>query len=144
MILPDIIPATRLMLAWGDLMTIRESTAALRTSIRLKLCLVYLMNVADWICTVVLTRTGDYTEANPLMATVIGELSWSFVLKCAVPLAAVWLIDRLCAALVSPALRSADRWVSFAVVFYTAILTDHTVNLLIWYCAHSQNITGLS
>ena len=129
------------MLAWGDFMTIRESIAELHTAIRLKLCLIYLMNVGDWICTVVLTRTGAYTEANPLMAPVIGELSWSFLLKCAVPLAAVWLIDRLCAALDGSALRSADRWISFAVVFYTAILIDHTVNLLMWQRAHSRNFT---
>ena len=112
----------------------------LRSSIRLKLCLVYLMNVGDWICTVVLTRTGGYAEANPLMAPVIGELSWSFVLKCAVPLAAVWLIDRLCLTLDGGDLKAADRWISFAVVFYTAILLDHTVNFIIWYFANTQSI----
>ena len=117
-------------------MTTIETTSRLRSSVRLKLCLVYLMNVGDWICTVVLTRTGEYAEANPLMAPLTGELSWSFLLKCAVPLAAVWLIDRLCRTLEGGELKSADRWISFAVVFYTAILLDHTVNFLIWYFAN--------
>lgn len=122
-------------------MTITEPAQRTRSSIRVKLCLLYLMNVADWICTVVLTRAGGYAEANPLMAPVIGELSWSFVLKCVLPAAALYLIDRLCLTLPDGDLRAADRWVCFAAVFYTAILLDHTINFIIWHSGAQRLMT---
>ena len=113
-------------------MTVNENENPRFAALRLKLWLLALMNAGDWVCTVALTRSGACYEANPLMAPVIGDLKWGFMIKCVLPLAAVWLIGRICRTFDRGELRSADRWVSFAVVFYLAIHLDHLIQLILY------------
>ena len=96
-----------------------------------KLSLLYSLNIADWVCTVILLRSGRFYEANPLMNAVIGNLPLSFVVKCIVPVLLIWLIVRMLRRLDREGLKKVDRFIAFVLVLYTALCIDHIVNFLI-------------
>lgn len=92
----------------------------------------YALNIADWICTVALLRTGGFFEANPLMRTLIGEPLSGLVAKCLLPgalLISVYLITR---GLDGRALSRVDRFVCFVLALYSALCAIHILNIIIW------------
>ena len=107
--------------------------ARMRVSMARKLSLLYSLNIADWICTVILLRSGRFYEANPLMSAVIDNISLSFVIKCVVPIFMIRLIIRLTRQLDREGLKKVDRIVAFVLALYTALCVDHIVNFLILY-----------
>lgn len=56
-----------------------------RTKYDKKLALLYVLNVTDYIFTLILISSGLFIEANPVLSTNIGGV-WGFMLKCVVPL----------------------------------------------------------
>ena len=104
-----------------------------RTEISKKLYIIYIMNVADWVCTVVLLRSGGFFEANPLAAGFVGDLSLGFVMKCVVSAGIIWLLMRLVGLLSDDGLRTADRFISFGVGFYFLLCSVHIVNFVILF-----------
>ena len=98
-----------------------------------KLCLLHSMNAVDWICTVMLLRTGGFFEANPLSALFIGDVSAGFFIKCIVPTAVILLIAYAAKTLDADDLRTADRWISFGLAVYTAINVDHVLNFILLF-----------
>ena len=109
------------------------TAAALRTDIIKKLYIIYMMNVADWVCTVVLLRSGGFFEANPLAAGFVGDLSLGFAMKCILPAGIAWLLARLVGELPSDGLRSADRSVAFGLAVYFLLCVIHIVNFVILF-----------
>ena len=108
-------------------------TAMIRRGFFRKLCLLHCMNAADWICTVVLLRTGSFYEANPISALFIGDISAGFLIKCVLPAAVILLIMRAAAMLDADELRTADRWICFGLAFYSAINLDHVLNFILLF-----------
>jgi hypothetical protein len=53
--------------------------------IRIKLMIIYLLNLSDIIFTIVLLDTGYYMEANYLMRNVVEDVALSFAIKGIVP-----------------------------------------------------------
>ena len=102
-------------------------------SLRRKLYLLYMLNVSDWICTVVLLRTGRFAEINPLARGFIGSLSWGFTLKAAAPMAVISAVAKMIGSLDGSGIAAADRAVSFPLAVYTVILAAHAVNFLILF-----------
>jgi len=98
-----------------------------------KLWFLYSMNVIDWICTVVLLRNRGFIEANPIAAAFIGDMSAGFLIKCAIPLALIGIILKLCADSSVNLPRGVDRWLSFGIALYLFIITDHIVNFVILF-----------
>ena len=96
-----------------------------------KLALIYLLNIVDWFCTVVLLRTERFFEANPLMRRFIGSDLNGFLLKCVFPAAVITAIAFALRMLSARELNVADRFISFALVFYTAISLDHIANFFL-------------
>ena len=104
-----------------------------KTSVRRKLYLIYALNVADWLCTVILLRSGDFYEANPLMRSVIHSVPLGFAVKCILPAVIITVITRMLAELGCKETRLIDRVISFAVAFYTLLCADHIVNFMILF-----------
>lgn len=98
-----------------------------------KLSILYSLNVADWICTVVLLRSGSFYEANPLAGIFIGDISWGFLMKCVLPLAVILLTARILSLLDGGDMPVADSFISFGIVFYIAINLDHIMNFLLLF-----------
>ena len=98
---------------------------------RHKLSLIYLLNVTDWICTVILLRTGDFYEANPLMSPIIGSIAAGILVKCILPAALLFLIYRMCIALGAENFPLIDRFIAFVTVLYTALCAIHIADFLI-------------
>ena len=96
-----------------------------------KLLLIYALNVADWICTVILLHTERFCEANPLMRPFLTNIPSGFLLKCLFPAAAILAIRFTLRQLDPDELRIADRFIAFALVFYAAIGVDHIINCLL-------------
>ena len=106
-------------------------TAIKRDKLVYKLMLIYILNIADWACTVVLLDTDLFYEANPLMRSVIADLPQGILIKCLLPALAISLIIFALRFLGMDELRLTDRFVCFAVVFYTAVNLDHVINFLL-------------
>ena len=102
-------------------------------SLRRKLYLLYMMDAGDWICTVVLLRSGRFAEANPLARGFISSLPWGFVLKAAVPMAAILMVVKAVGMLDDAGIAAADRAVCFPLAVYLVILSAHAVNFLILF-----------
>ena len=98
-----------------------------------KLYLLYALNVADWLCTLILLRTGGFYEANPLMRPFADSLPQSFLLKCAAPAivmgAIIWCLRKLDVR----DLRRLDRWIAFTLTFYTALCIGHIINFILLF-----------
>ena len=97
-----------------------------------KLCLIYSLNVVDWICTITLLNTGDFYEANPLMNPIIGSLPLGFFVKCILPAILLLVIYRMCSELGQEEMTRVDWFISFVIVLYTALCVVHIVNFLIF------------
>ncbi|MBQ9247620.1 MAG: hypothetical protein IJ171_03430 [Ruminococcus sp.] len=84
--------------------------------------------MVDWICTVTLLRNDGFYEANPLMQSVVADITLGFLVKCILPACLMVPIWRLICLLEMPDLPIVDRFVSFVLVLYTAICAVHIVN----------------
>ena len=108
-----------------------QSTA--RWHLARKLALLYALNIADWLCTITLLRTGGFYEANPLMSPVIQSIPIGFLLKCILPAALLLLVWYLCSKLGGRELVMVDVFLSFVIVIYTAICTIHIIDFIMWH-----------
>ena len=102
-----------------------------------KLTLIYSLNVADWICTVVLLHTEIFYEANPLMRGIIDNLPLGFFAKCILPAVVITALFYAIRLLDMRERRIADSFISFALVFYLVIDLDHTVNFMLLFFQNS-------
>lgn len=96
-----------------------------------KLYFVYLLNVLDWICTVILLSSGAFYEANPIAGTFINNLSLGLLIKCIVPFVVIFIISRCMHILDMPQLKTADMVISFGLTVYIAITVDHIINFIL-------------
>ncbi len=99
--------------------------------LRKKLYYVYLLNVLDWVCTVVLLSSGRFFEANPLARTFISSISLGFFIKCIAPFLVVFLVNRWMHILSLKELRFADMMISFGLTVYLVVTLDHSINFII-------------
>ena len=95
--------------------------------------MIYSLNIADWICTLTLLRTGGFYEANPLMRPIMGDVSLGFLVKCLMPVPIIFLIRRLYSDFDRHDLMRVDRFVSFVLALYTALGAVHIVNFMLWH-----------
>lgn len=102
------------------------------TNIVRKLYLVYFLNVLDWVCTILLLKTGMFFEANPIANTFIDNILVGFALKCALPFVVVFLVNHFMVILDIPELRIADKMISFTLTVYLAVTLDHIINFVIY------------
>ncbi|MBQ4129085.1 MAG: hypothetical protein IJD68_04865 [Ruminococcus sp.] len=101
------------------------------SKLKRKLYLVYLLNVIDWVCTVLLLSTGLFYEANPIARTFIGSLSLGFLIKCILPFVIIFFAVRSMHILDFSQLKIADMLICFALTVYIAITLDHFINFII-------------
>lgn len=109
------------------------TASILQNSLKKKLILLYVMNIADWLCTVVLLRTGGFYEANPLMRPFVAEPIGGFLLKGAVPALIILLIIRVSALLDKAGLKKLDTWIAFVLTLYTALCIGHVINFILLF-----------
>ena len=91
----------------------------------------YALNIADWICTVALLRSGGFYEANPLMRSVIGEPLSGLIVKCLLPAVLLTFVYCLRRSLTAREAQLIDRSVSFVTTLYCALCVIHIVNCII-------------
>ncbi len=106
-------------------------TKTVCANLQRKLCVVYFLNVVDWICTLRLVSTGLFYEANPLAAKFIDSIGIGFLVKCAVPLLLVVIVCKGMHILDLKALRFADMLISFGLTIYLLITLDHFINFIL-------------
>lgn len=100
-------------------------------NLRRKFYLIYLLNVVDWVCTVLLLSTGSFTEANPIARTFIYNLYLGFFVKCLLPLIFIIPVCKFLYILDPPYLKVADMVISFGFTVYLAIIIDHIINFIL-------------
>lgn len=96
-----------------------------------KLYCVYLLNVIDWVCTVLLLKTGMFYEANPVARTFIGSILLGLLFKCLMPLLIVFAVSRFMHILGFKELKFVDTLICFALTVYLAVTVDHIINFVI-------------
>ena len=104
-----------------------------KMSVRRKLYLIYGLNIADWLCTIVLLRSGDFIEVNPIMNAVIHSIPLGLAVKCILPAIIITVIIGMLSQLGYKDTGTVDRVVSFAAAFYTLLCVDHIVNFMILF-----------
>ncbi|MBE6825173.1 MAG: hypothetical protein E7513_07525 [Ruminococcaceae bacterium] len=96
-----------------------------------KLYFVYILNVLDWVCTILLISSGLFYEANPIANTFISSIGLGLLIKCIVPFALVFTVCRFMHILDFSQLKVADMVISFGLTFYLFITLDHIINFII-------------
>ena len=96
-----------------------------------KLCLIYALNIADWICTVTLLRIGGFYEANPLMRPLIGEPLSGLIVKGLLPAVLLVLVSRLSRRLETWESLLLNRFISFVLALYSVLCTVHIMNFIV-------------
>ena len=98
-----------------------------------KLYLIFLLNIADWICTVTLLGSGGFYEANPLMRPVIGNIAFGILFKGILPAGLVIMISRVLRRMDVGGLRRSDCFISFALTYYLGLCVIHIANFLLLF-----------
>ena len=101
--------------------------------VRQKLYILYILNVADWICTVLLLRAGGFIEANPLTRVFIDSIPMGLLIKVALPAAAVAVILRLIKELDKWGITAVNRFTTLVLAFYIALCVNHIVNFMLLF-----------
>ena len=97
-----------------------------------KLYFVYFLNVLDWVCTVLLLKTGMFFEANPIARTFISSILLGFFFKAVLPFIVVFAVSRFMHILSLSELRIVDMMISFTLTIYLAVMLDHIINFVIF------------
>ena len=100
-----------------------------------KLFVLYLLNLADWLCTEALLATGKFFEANPIMRPVLSGFLPTLLLKGLLPLG----LSLLCALLHRLSRVDDSRFSSAllntGIVVYSLVNLWHIVNFLLLFFA---------
>ena len=114
------------MLYSGDVM---EHGA--RHAVRRNLFVLYILNIADWLCTMALLSSGGFYEANPLMRSVVGSIPMGFAVKVLIPAAAVAAVLRLTGRMDERGTVMVERFTAFVLAFYIALCVNHLINFVL-------------
>ena len=106
---------------------------ALNNTVRRRLYLLYFLNIADWVCTVILLSTGGFYEVNPIMRPFVGSIPLGFLIKAVIPAAIVALILRLAPRLDCASVIRVIRFTNAILIFYAALCVNHIVNFILLF-----------
>ena len=95
--------------------------------------MLYALNIADWVCTVALLRTGSFYEANPLMRPLIAQPLSGLLVKCLLPAILVLSVSRMMRGLGEREQGLVDRFICFALALYCALCMIHILSFAVWY-----------
>jgi hypothetical protein len=96
--------------------------------IRKKLCLLYLLNVADIIFTVLLLRTGYFSEINIFMVRVIENPFACILVKVILPIILIYYIYMQMANATQAQLKASNIAINISLSLYALVNVTH----LIW------------
>ena len=100
-------------------------------AVRRKLYLLYAMNVADWICTVVLLRSGGFFEVNPFTRAFIDSIPLGLLVKVLLPVVIIAVIIRLMNGLDGKWRALVGGFTSVVIAFYFALCLNHIINFIL-------------
>ncbi len=93
-----------------------------------KLAILYLLNVVDWVCTLVLLATGYFMEVNPFMQPIMENLALGIFVKCLLPLLLIVYINIRLTYANEKQLKTGNHILSVALIIYTLIIILHVAN----------------
>ena len=96
-------------------------------SIKNKFILLYILNVTDFIFTILLLSTGFYMEANTLMARVLESPAASFALKLVLPAVLFMFVHYRMRKATSQQLKQSNFLINGATLLYVLINISHLV-----------------
>lgn len=108
-------------------------TAIRKNGISKRLMFLYLLNVSDWFCTVVLLKSGYFAEANPFMANIIGNTALGFAVKCLLPLLVILFVCTRAVQATEKQYRISKYILNFAIGVYTLINLSHVLNYVLLF-----------
>jgi len=98
-------------------------------NIKIKLLILYLLNVTDIIFTLLLLSTGLYREANIFMVKVVESIHASFILKIALPAALLMFIYVRMQTATDQQLKKSNLFINGVITIYTLVNISH----IIWF-----------
>lgn len=90
-----------------------------------RLFLLLILNFSDWICTLALLSTGCFSEANPLMQSVVESVPLGFAVKVVLPFSLTLLALHKIRDASSKQVIIANRIILFGVTVYFLINLYH-------------------
>lgn len=106
---------------------------ALNDVVRRRLRLLYILNIIDWICTVILLSSGGFYEANPLMRPIVTSVPIGFLIKGVLPAAIVAAIPRLTIKLDRAGITKIIRFTNIILTLYIALCVNHIFNFILLF-----------
>lgn len=103
-------------------------------NIKYKFLLIYLLNVSDIICTILLLKTGLFIEANPLMFKVIQDQSAALALKVFLPALLLLALTVRIHKATEYQLRISNYLVNIILLLYTLINLSHIIWFVLVQC----------
>ena len=104
---------------------------ALNNTVRRRLRLLYILNIADWVCTVILLSSGGFYEVNPLMRPIVASVPLGFLVKGVLPAAIVAAIPRLTLRLDCSGIAKIIRFTNIILAFYIVLCANHIYNFIL-------------
>jgi len=98
-------------------------------NIKIKLLILYLLNVTDIIFTLLLLSTGLYREANIFMVKVVESIYASFILKIALPAALLMFIYVRMQNATDQQLKKSNLFINGVITIYALVNISH----IIWF-----------
>ena len=96
-------------------------------NIKNKLLALYILNVTDIVLTLLLTSTGFFIEANPLMSKVIQSPSATITLKIGVPAVLLIVVFARMQKATDHQLRISNNLICIVLLLYSLINLSHIV-----------------
>lgn len=106
---------------------------ALNDVVRRRLRLLYILNIIDWVCTVILLSSGGFYEVNPLMRPIVTSVPLGCLIKGVLPAAIVAAIPRLTLKLDCAGITRIIRFTNIILTFYIALCFNHVFNFILLF-----------
>ena len=106
---------------------------ALNDTVRRRLLLLYILNIADWVCTVILLDSGGFYEMNPLMRPIVTSIPLGFLIKGVLPAAIVAAIPRMTLKLDCAGITKIIRFTNLILALYIALCVNHIYNFILLF-----------
>lgn len=103
-------------------------------NIRLKMLLVYLLNIIDIFFTLIFSNTGMFIELNPFMQNIITNQGLAILIKCVVPAILFTVIYFRMKKATPRQLAISAVIINAILIFYLAINLLHIISLGIYKC----------
>lgn len=101
------------------------------TPLTKRLLLLYMLNVTDWIFTLILVNTGYFYEANIFMNYAVSNIWLGALLKCIIPMLLILFVNNRILSATDKQISIAKKLINITIFYYIIINGSHIMWLIL-------------